>query len=65
MLFYNNYKIDKIPQPNNLSASILPVTFLFTYFTIIMFSGDLKEINMTLNEMKVAFFPESEFLWQT
>jgi hypothetical protein len=30
-----------------------------------MFSGDLKEINMTLNEMKVAFFPESEFLWQT
>jgi hypothetical protein len=30
-----------------------------------MFSGDLKEYNMAVSEMKkLAFFPESEFLWQ-
>ena len=66
MLFSNNYKIDRIPKQNNLSVCILPVTFSFSFFTIIMFSGDLKERNMTLNKMKnLAFFPENEFLWKT
>jgi hypothetical protein len=58
--------MDRIPKPNNLSACILPVTFIFTFFAIIMFSGDLKERNLTVDEMKkLAFLPESEFLWQT
>jgi hypothetical protein len=36
---------------NNLSVCILPVTFSFSFFTIIVFSGYLKERNMTVNEM--------------
>jgi len=66
MSFSDNYKMDRSPKPNNLSARILPVTFSFSFSTIIMCSGDLKERNMAVNEMKkLSFFPESEFLWQT